>query len=125
MNELVTSLEEVIENIKQFNKDLDNESDIVTQLSQFTHWYYIPSLNLFGPSKYIGYKNMTTTKYDRGRGKNGGDTERVLKEWFISQPKDSNKAQALRDELAILLASYDKKVRSNARIHVLEGGINY
>lgn len=43
MDELVTSLEEVLENVKQFNEDLKNKTDIITQLSQFRHWYFISS----------------------------------------------------------------------------------
>lgn len=49
----------------------------------FRQWYYIPELNVFGPSKYIGYKNMNTSKYDRGKRKTGVGTEKILKEWFI------------------------------------------
>lgn len=80
MEELVTSLKEVIENVKQFNKDLTENTDIVSQLTQFIHWYYIPSMGAFGPSKYIGYKNMNTSKYDRGKRKTGVGTEKILKE---------------------------------------------
>ena len=35
----------------------------------FRHWYYIPTINAFGPSKYIGYKNMNIEEYDRGKEK--------------------------------------------------------
>ncbi|MEH7235901.1 hypothetical protein [Bacillus sp. JJ1562] len=49
--ELVTSLDEAVLNIKQSNKDLNEELDVISQLSQFKHWYYNPLFDLFGPSK--------------------------------------------------------------------------
>ena len=52
--ELVGNLQEVGDNVAQFNDDLDNETELVEQLSQFAHWYYIDGLDLFGPSKFIG-----------------------------------------------------------------------
>ncbi|MGG3916004.1 hypothetical protein [Rossellomorea vietnamensis] len=124
MEELVTSLQEVIYNIEQFNKDLMEETDILTQLTQFKHWYHMPANNSFGPSKYIGYKDMNTTKYARGENKTGVDTEKILKQWFIKLPSESKKSQVLMEELSELLGLYGKRIRSNAFIHVLKNGIN-
>lgn len=125
MEELVNSLQEVVKNIEQFNKDLIAETNVVTQLTQFKHWYYIPCIDSFGPSKYIGYKDMNTIRYARGRNKTGVDTEKILKEWFIKLPKESRKSQELMIKLSELLELYGKKVRSNAFIHVLKNGITY
>jgi hypothetical protein len=123
MDDLVTALEEVNRNVLQFNLDLKAETDIVNQLTQFKHWYYIPTLDAFGPSKYIGYKNMNTERYDRGKGKTGIDTERELKQWFIKLPKESQKSQELMAELEGLFFTFDKKPRSNAFIHILKNGL--
>lgn len=123
MDELVTSLREVVNNINQFNKDLEDNTDITSQLTMFIHWYYIPDLNAFGPSKYIGYKNMNTPKYARGKRKTGVDTEKTLKDWFIKLPIESEKSQVLMEELCKLLAAHGKKVKSNAFIHILKNGI--
>jgi hypothetical protein len=124
MDELVVSLEDIVQNIKQFNRDLEDNTDIVTQLTQFIHWYYIPNLDAFGPSKYIGYKNMNTSKYGRGQRKTGVDTEKILKEWFIKLPVESVKSQDLMNKLSGLLELHGKKVKSNAKMHVLKNGIN-
>jgi hypothetical protein len=124
MDELIISLKEVVDNIKQFNQDLTDNTEIVSQLTQFKHWYYIPSLDAFGPSKYIGYKNMNTSRYDRGKRKTGVDTEKILKEWFIKLPLESVKSQELMNELCQLVEAHGKNVRSNAYIHVLKNGIN-
>src|SRR5699024_9781866 len=89
---LVATLDEVETNIKQFNDDMINNTDIINQLSSFRHWCYSDRLKLFGPSKYIGYKNMNVELYDRGRGKDGGKTEKVLFSWFkkLSTEDDLN-----------------------------------
>ncbi|MGP4108627.1 hypothetical protein [Virgibacillus sp. L01] len=118
--ELVTSIDEVIINVKQFNKDLEEGTNVVSQLTMFKHWYYISSLGMFGPSKYIGYKNMNTSRYNRGKGKTGIDTERVLTKWFIKLPTSSKEENKYMDKLIGLLNSYEKKVRSNSCIHILK-----
>ncbi|MBT2663260.1 hypothetical protein J7E35_19710 [Bacillus sp. ISL-45] len=123
IDDLVTSLAEVKSNIEQFNQDLKAQTDIVNQLTQFKHWYYIPSIDSFGPSKYIGYKDMDTERYDRGKRKTGVDTERELKQWFIKLPKESQKSLELMAELERLFFTFDKWPRSNAYIHVLKNGI--
>lgn len=123
MEPLVISVDEVFENIIQFNKDIEQETEIISQLSQFIHWYYVPELDLFAPSKYIGYSYMNTKKYNRGFNKTGVDTEKVLKQWFIKLDNSSEKSLMLMNKLSDLLELYNKKTRSNAVIHVLKNGV--
>ncbi|MEC5425869.1 hypothetical protein QGM71_20655 [Virgibacillus sp. C22-A2] len=115
---LVTSLDEVVDNVKQFNQDLQDGLDVITQLSMFKHWYYIPNIDMFGPSKYIGYKNMNTLKYDRGKAKTGVDTEKVLKRWFKDLSNGSDVEKEFKIQLIELLETYDMRLRSNACIHL-------
>lgn len=123
MEPLVICADEVFENIIQFNKDLEQKTEIISQLSQFIHWYYVPDLDLFGPSKYIGYSNMNAKIYNRGFNKTGVDTEKVLKRWFIKLNNSSEKSELLMSKLTYLLELYNKKPRSNAVIHVLKNGV--
>lgn len=123
MEPLVISLEEVIENIVQFNKDLEQETDIITQLRQFKHWYYVPALDLFGPSKYIGYRKMNTDNYARGYNKTGVDTEKVLKQWFIKLSNSSEKGIKLMKQLKKLLDLYNKEPNAVVAVHILQNGI--
>jgi hypothetical protein len=120
---LVTFIDEVIKNIEQFNRDLKEELDVVSQLTMFKHWYYIPGLNMYGPSKYIGYKSMNTSRYNRGRGKTGVETEKILKNWFMQIPNESESDERLRNQLVALLDIYGKKLRSNAVIHIPKGNV--
>jgi len=47
----VQNLEEVIANVVEFNRVLPNSDNYTYRVfSQFKDWYYIPSLDLFGPS---------------------------------------------------------------------------
>jgi hypothetical protein len=118
--ELVSNLQEIGENIVQFNSDLNNETELIEQLSQFSHWYYIDGLDMFGPSKFIGYKQMNTERYARGYAKNGGDTEKVLVKWFRTLAPGSRENSELRVKLESRLADFKKKPRKNAVIHVLK-----
>ncbi|WP_259391284.1 hypothetical protein [Paenibacillus sp. 1011MAR3C5] len=117
---LVTELDEVLDNVKQFNADLKAGRDVNDQLSQFTHWYYISELDQFGPSKYVGYKNMTSNDYLRGDGKDGRDTEKVLKNWFATLDEEDTRYTPLWVKLNDMLYEYRKSLRKNAKIHVLK-----
>jgi len=92
---------------------LEQRTDILSQLSLFKHWYYIKEIDMFGPNKYIGYKEINTSKYNRGYGLDGRDTERVLQQWFRQLAKGSGEEMELKRQLEILLGSYGKKLRSN------------
>jgi hypothetical protein len=118
--ELVSDLLEVGENIVQFNADLDNETVIIEQLSQFYRWYYIEGLDMFGPSKYIGFKQMSTERYARGQGKNSGDSTEVLLKWFRPLSPGSNEEVELRKKLEARLADFKKELNKATTIHVLK-----
>jgi hypothetical protein len=79
-------------------------------------------LNLFGPSKFIGYKKNTAADYEKGTAyedwyMDGRDTEPVIKQWSIEA--EGADFQELKEKLSLLLEEYDKKLRSNAHIHLV------
>lgn len=123
--ELVTSYDEVVENIRQFNDDLSRGAPGITSLSQFHHWYYIPELNAFGPSKFIGYKGMCGASYNRGHDKDGRATEKVLRKWFLELPPESKAGKRLMSELASMLAEHGKSVRKGASVHAPKGWLKH
>jgi hypothetical protein len=118
VEDLVARVDEVIENVHQFNLDLEARTEIINQLSQFKHWYHIPSLDSFGPSKYIGYKGMNTSRYRRGRDKDGRRTEAILRKWFVALPGGSRRWQEMFGRVEQLLLRHGKKPNKNVRIHV-------
>ncbi len=92
MNEflLVDNLEQVKRNVVQFNHDIKENEELRKRfLSRYRQWYYIAELNMFAPSKYIGYKEMNAQKYNNkdDTGADGRKTEAVLRKWFIKKDK--------------------------------------
>ncbi len=57
---IVTEREQVVRNVEQFNADLERNTDIVSQLNMFRHWYFIEESRKFVHSKYIGYEGIDT-----------------------------------------------------------------
>jgi hypothetical protein len=122
---LVTSMQQVRENIIRFNKDLNEaeNADLAGQLSQFKQWYFDPASRLFGPSKFIGYAHMTAGRWRNKKGYhlNGGSTENALAEWRARPESGSPEATRLAEDLAAFLARYDRAPKSSAEISVLRG----
>lgn len=55
---LVKSLEQVKENMKQFEKDFTEMEELEKELKSFQQWYYLHNEGLLAPSKFIGYQEM-------------------------------------------------------------------
>lgn len=125
-NELVETYEQVLENITQFNYELDkHDDDIVSQLAFFKQWYFIPELDMLGPSKYIGYKEMDAAFYNRGHrlpgqkvGKDGRITERTLSKWFIKLDESSELESQVRAKLEKRLYPFGKTPNRRSQVHV-------
>ena len=60
---LVRSCEEVVQSTKSFNRGLNEEPDLYKRLSGFRAWYYIPEIDAVGPSKFIGYREISARFY--------------------------------------------------------------
>ncbi|WP_078547576.1 hypothetical protein [Litchfieldia alkalitelluris] len=118
VGQLVSDLKEVVSNIEKFNNEINNHLPITGLLTQFKHWYYIPHLNLFGPSKFIGYKFMDSDQYTQIKGKPSIESQKALNEWFYPLQENSIEARILREQLGSVLEIYDKKLRANAVFHI-------
>lgn len=117
----VKEINQVLKNIEQFNLDLKSNPLISRKLSQFKHWYYSPTLKMFGPSKYIGYKDMNSTKYIiclDYTDFDGRVTEMALKKWITTSNEEE--ATKITTELLKLLSHYDKKPNKTFQIHFLK-----
>ncbi|MFA0962161.1 HNH endonuclease [Roseivirga sp. BDSF3-8] len=107
----VSEFEEVVANVIAFNKDLQTEGSIaLRRFSQFSHWYYIPYLDLFGPSKFIGYKNMGIDNYS-GEG-DGRDTQQFLNPFFDKVENRDPHYPELTRKLKSLASSTGKDINS-------------
>jgi len=118
---LVENLSEVLENIKTFNKELPNSQYLIKRLTNFKQWYYSTELGLFAPSKFIGYKKNTALEYERGTSfeeyMDGRETEPIIKQWSLEAR--GLDYEELEEKLSLMLSNYDKKLRDNAIINLL------
>ena len=115
---LIGNISEIQTNMLTFNNALEkNEQEIIRRLSQFGHWYYSNKLNMFGPSKFIGYRNMTVAKYTNlyDEGLTGTATEQILAK-FSNNTTDIS----LQKKLEELLNSFEKRPRENYSMHILK-----
>jgi len=134
MAELVSSPQQVIDNVVRYSEHPDPLSDFMAITRA---WYAVQRDDqwLFGPSKFVGYVEMTPERYldaeyiyvKRGRVDAAGTvmdrriTEGIIRKW--SQPIEPGHPlyEELWKALAIFCARYQKKPNSRARLSVLVG----
>ncbi|BFL71015.1 hypothetical protein SKB0120_20770 [Moraxella osloensis] len=132
--QLVTSLTEVIENIKKFSRELasyeDGDSDryvdyVMENMSHYRAWYAYKDEKtgtyLFAPSKYIGYQDMTANKYvETYAYMDGRKTEKILSEWFEMLDESEEDFDFLNRKLLTVFSATGKTINALFRINVLK-----
>lgn len=135
MAKLVSSEAEAIANVHRYNEQIDSFRDL---LPFNRAWYAIKKGKgwLFGPSKFIGYVDMTAEEYlgrpyaaerhgrvsPRHRDENpldGRITEGVLADWSQPIEKGHPDYDQLRTALNELCGRYSKKPNRLARISII------
>lgn len=131
---LVNSLDEVIENIKNFSLELESyeEGDgdryvdyVMENMSHYRAWYAYKDEKtgtyLFAPSKYIGYQDMTASKYvETYAYMDGRKTEKVLSEWFEMLDESEEDFDFLNRKLLAVFSATGKTINALFRINVLK-----
>ena len=131
---LVNSLDEVIENIKNFSLELESyeEGDgdryvdyVMENMSHYRAWYAYKDEKtgtyLFAPSKYIGYQDMTASKYvETYAYMDGRKTEKVLSEWFEMLDESEKDFDFLNRKLLAVFSATGKTINALFRINVLK-----
>ena len=120
--ELVKCKEDLIPIIKKFLKILNEGDDgkVIDRFSNFDYWYYLPTLGIFIPNKFLGYKKHGTDPFDNTTGMYGGKAREVLEKYFDYVEDDRKKE--LKKLLEEFLGKYGKKVKSGTKMG-LEVGI--
>ena len=138
MQRLISSPDQAIRNIRTFDALLNEAAtaptpehqELIRLLSGFRAWYALLDETTgewrFGPSKWIGYVNMTLEDYiSRNRhpnGLGGRETEAVLRPWFPApSAKDVQHASA-KEALAASLARFQKVPSRAHRISIIRHG---
>jgi len=122
----VTSMEEVIENIDNYQGAIQQNQEIQARVARVWSWYAVKDGKTgawkFAPSKFVGYRDASAKRYleESGfRGElDGRITERVLAEWFVVPEQGSKRERELVDALRMFLAGFAKAPGARARISV-------
>ncbi len=113
---LVTSIDQVIENIRSYQTAVRHSGK--ARPTGVKHWYYLPSKDIAGPSRFIGYQNMTAEMYDNER-PHGWRTWGAIKQLGKFKEISSGEAYEKAYAAAERLLPVGKRLRSNAKFHVL------
>lgn len=83
MLEFIDNLGQLKANVLEYQEAARGASTKATP-SRVRAWYHIPNLNMVGASRFIGYKDMTATRYDTEDEVDGRETESHLHSlgWF-------------------------------------------
>ena len=131
-NRLVNERTQVIENIRRYQTELCKGSDsadkLISRMTSVLHWYAVEQDGkwLFAPSKFIGYVDNNAEDYIQRRGRNGGKTEKILKQLFDDMSPDVG--DKLRPDLREFLKECERSLKRKrplnlnkiAEIHVLK-----
>lgn len=115
--ELIDSYWDVQDNVHQFNYDLKFDTQLCSRLNQFRSWYYIPELDEFGPSQFVGYKWMSAADYKEGH-ISGEATERALWRFFRPLQRLNPLRGELEAKLSDLCSRYGKRPNKAHRINI-------
>ncbi|MFN0191412.1 MAG: DUF433 domain-containing protein [Aestuariivirga sp.] len=120
----VTDSDQVIKNIRNYQRQLTKHSELKARLSMHKAWYANQDDEgqwWFAPSKFIGYVDMTPLEYLKryGKGLNGGPTEDRLEKMFELISPESDLGVKLFGQLRTLLARFGKIPHKNSRIRLV------
>lgn len=118
---IIANPEQAAQGIRDFNHTLAGSPELQARLPYARAWYVLTaegSKPLFGPSKYIGYRNMDADLYLEGNGLDGRETERILANWYEVIDDDHPMYAKLFDELTIFLGRYGKSPSRAVRLNV-------
>jgi len=118
----VKSFLDLQKRIKDWSDAFLSGNSIALEVAAKTaHWYYSPIFDTFGPSKFIGYKDISLDKYNP-TDLDGRDTEKAISDLneYTLLKEDHPDFQIYRQKIDQFLSSKGKTKKSNAQIHISE-----
>jgi hypothetical protein len=118
---LVTNEAQALDNIQRFKGELDRSPGLQERLAYARAWYTgfeSDGSYTFGPSKFIGYRELSADEYLAGGGLDGRQTEHRLRQWFVEIGPDHIAYAPLLEQLHDFLAGYGKAPSSAMRINI-------
>lgn len=123
MPETVKNWNDIINNLNQFKRIIDNKNNkAFERLTNFSHWYYFPKENLFAPNKFLRYKNTTLENYE-GIGY-GNSSDPTLTKYFKEVEKKSNEYKSLFFKLEEFVQKIGKKLNASIEIYIPKNDIH-
>jgi len=122
MPETVKNWADIIDNLNQFRRIIDNRNNkAFKRFTSFSHWYYFPDENTFAPNKFLRYKNTTLENYE---GKGYGDsTDPTLTKHFKRLEENSIEYEYLFFGLKEFAKKIGGKLNASIKIYVPNGFI--
>jgi hypothetical protein len=117
---LVSHPSQVPGNIRRFQEEVSASADMQSRLAYNRAWYAERTSDdvwEFGPSKFIGYQDMTAAKYDP-KGLNGRETERQLSQWYTQLDPSDAIYHEIDQSLRSYLAMYGKTPSALYRLNI-------
>ena len=118
--QLVTDYVEVVRSVGSFNEGLDEGKGLDARIAFARAWYYVPTLDAVGPSKFIGYSGMTAGDY-MILALDGKETEPRLRRWFEALEPGTPEHAYVQRKVADLALRYGRKVSKAARFGAQRG----
>jgi hypothetical protein len=121
---VVTSANQVLENINRLQMELQNSPELVDRLG-FVHAWYAdtrnPERTLFGFSKFAGFQDLDAKTYLRSyKELDGRNTEWVLKDFFEELRPGTADFKRFHVELTEWMGGFGRTPRSTVRLMVLK-----
>lgn len=111
---LIENSDEVKRNIIQYNREL-KEGRMHLSTNGVQQWYYIEEIDLFGPSRYIGYQDVTIEKHSRSSWLSGGETTNEINKQGFMLCEEGDLKDRLTDHLINQLSIYNRDVRRDSK----------
>lgn len=118
---LVRNLDQIVSNMIRYENELKTSPRLQGRITLTHSWYafIIDGKWRFGPSKFIGYANITAADYlATSNGRDGKITEPHLQAWFEPLSPRSKHFLGLAENLTKMVERYDRRLRSDFRINV-------
>lgn len=122
MTRLVSSIDQLVTNIRRYNKNAQKFAELMPYNRA---WYALQTEDgwLLGPSKYVGYSELSPEAYLRdARHLNGRVTEGVLQRWANLVEEGHPHYEELHTTLNELCGKHGKKPNTLARISIIRTG---
>lgn len=120
--QIITNAEEALANIDRYDDAIKNGLEVGELASYVRAWYAKKDEYgnwIFGPSKFIGYSNLSASEYRSTAGNlDGRITEKQLQNWFSEVDCNNSKYNELTNALKLTLAKLGKTPSKIHRINI-------